>query len=61
MSNTEKTVHLTLNEIHFCKKAIIEKILVFKKGYEDLDKEQQIYIDSIIEIHNNILNKLSVE
>jgi hypothetical protein len=56
----ECTVNLTIGEVHFMKNALSRQIERFQKGLEDLDAEQQEYIKTIIDIHNNILNKLTV-
>ena len=56
----ECTVNLTIGEVHFMKNALSRQIERFQKGLEDLDAEQQEYIKTIIDIHNNLLNKLSV-
>ena len=56
----ECTVNLTSGEVHFMKNALSRQIERFQKGLEDLDAEQQEYIKTIIDIHNNLLNKLGV-
>jgi hypothetical protein len=56
----ECTVNLTIGEVHFMKNALSRQIERFQKGLEDLDAEQQEYIKTIIDIHNNLLNKLGV-
>jgi hypothetical protein len=62
MNNTEQTipVNLTIGEVHFMKNALSRQVEKFQKGLEDLDAEQQEYIKTIIDIHNNLLNKLGV-
>ena len=56
----ECTVNLTIGEVHFIKNAVSRQIEKLRNGLEDLDAEQQEYIKTIIDIHNDILNKLTV-